>query len=607
MELLINKNLTTSSPGAISFPVLNESKVLDLLPVQSIGSRIDKAITLLTEDYFSFGKLLQENYLLSKKAVKNLIGITDLVSNEVLKSELEHLFSTIEDLARILRKFEKESSQKENNLLGIQNKLLSIISTLEDYKKIVKHLRVLGISTKIENARLKIDGIGFSTIAENVERLSEVINDKALQINHRSKILLGDVENIISNIRRLGDEQNKESRLIIEKAKSSLSSYQQSYNSAFNSAIFIHELSSKLSADINNLITSIQIQDIIRQQLEHVKENLADVSMASSKNELLLDDDVTQIKKLLAVCQLELAQVLHSKSEIEETAQSIDVHNRNISLNADKIVEQSGSFITSGDAWLCIKALEENLSVISGVLKKGHNTNESLTTAINTLAATIADSNKFVFEIEEIGAEIELIALNARIKAAHIGEEGAALGVLSEAIQKLSLEAKELSIQISDGLRKVLNATEELSKSNKDDQETILQEFGTIDESLKTSLFSIQQSNLDLNNLKTELNIHFQEMQQKLDLLKNGLISNNEVLREITCIEEILQEYLEFASAAGIVISEEDKEFLKGLSSSYTMFTERKIHQELMDENAEGDSDSPEAEEDIFGDNIELF
>lgn len=608
---MINKSLNIDSSGALSSTLLSDRKELDLIPLQSIGSKISRAINLLSDDYFNFGKLIQENYNLSKKVVKTLIDITGLISDEKLKSELEMLSSTIGDMAKKFRSFKEDSSLKENNLLSIQMSLLSIISTIENYTKIVKHLRVLGISTKIENARLGVEGAGFSTIAGDVERLSEVINEKALQINYRSKILVSDVKEIITKIRSLGEEQKKESELIKEEAKLSLSSYKLSYNSSFESASLIREFSSKISSDINSLIALIQIQDIIRQQLEHIKENLENFSSTSSKIKLTSDFDMPQINQLIAVCRLELAQVLHTKAEISETASCIGNYNQNISLNVNKILEHSGAFLSSSETASSIQAIEENLSAVSGSLGKGHHTNESLASAINSLAGTIADSNRFVFEIEEIGAEIELIALNARIKAAHLGNEGAALGVLSEEIQKLSLKAKELSVEISGGLQNVLSATEELITSNKNDQETIEHEFNTIDGSLKNSLFCIQDSNLRLDSLKSELNISLKEMKAKLDLMNEGLKYNYDVLGEITSVEQILDDYLFFAASEGIEINHEDKEYLKSLSSSYTMNSERRIHQSLLAGQKEIYGAQPKEEtaheNDFLGDNIELF
>ncbi|HIJ94804.1 MAG TPA: hypothetical protein HPP94_03490 [Desulfuromonadales bacterium] len=79
------------------------------------------------------------------------------------------------------------------------------------------------------------------------------------------------------------------------------------------------------------------------------------------------------------------------------------------------------------------------------------------------VAQTICDIAIFVTDIETIGSEIDLIALNAQIMAAHTGSEGAALCVLAEAIKRLSDEAIHQTDSVASILKKIHSATELLS------------------------------------------------------------------------------------------------------------------------------------------------
>ena len=85
---------------------------------------------------------------------------------------------------------------------------------------------------------------------------------------------------------------------------------------------------------------------------------------------------------------------------------------------------------------------------------------------IGSVAGTVAEMTEFVSSIEEVGAEIELIALNASIKAAHTGEEGKALGVLAQAIQRLSVEARDRTSAVSEVLRSISDASAALEKAS---------------------------------------------------------------------------------------------------------------------------------------------
>ena len=84
---------------------------------------------------------------------------------------------------------------------------------------------------------------------------------------------------------------------------------------------------------------------------------------------------------------------------------------------------------------------------------------------MDSVAETIAGMSESIEAIEEVGAEIELIALNASIKAAHTGEAGAALGVLATAIQHLSADARRQTDAVSRILGDIAKASEVLQEN----------------------------------------------------------------------------------------------------------------------------------------------
>ncbi len=55
---------------------------------------------------------------------------------------------------------------------------------------------------------------------------------------------------------------------------------------------------------------------------------------------------------------------------------------------------------------------------------------------------TVSEMSGFTRAIEYIGDEVELIALNAAVKADQIGEEGRAIGIVADEIQRISAKAQ---------------------------------------------------------------------------------------------------------------------------------------------------------------------
>ena len=87
-----------------------------------------------------------------------------------------------------------------------------------------------------------------------------------------------------------------------------------------------------------------------------------------------------------------------------------------------------------------VSSLERGFSLIAQSLGEYDRINDQLSETIDHAAHTIGAMSAFIDEIEKIGIEIRMIALNACIRAAHVGEHGAALGVLADTIHDLSAE-----------------------------------------------------------------------------------------------------------------------------------------------------------------------
>lgn len=142
------------------------------------------------------------------------------------------------------------------------------------FKKIVKTLGILSISTKIESAQLNDAGHDFVTIAEDVERLSVLINSSSTDIAERAGYLNSLVERTLSEVLALEARQKEKVRSVLDKTQASLTSLTEKNTSSTMTA---HQISTELATiagSIGEVVSSIQFHDITRQQVEHVKEAL---------------------------------------------------------------------------------------------------------------------------------------------------------------------------------------------------------------------------------------------------------------------------------------------------------------------------------------------
>jgi hypothetical protein len=97
------------------------------------------------------------------------------------------------------------------------------------------------------------------------------------------------------------------------------------------------------------------------------------------------------------------------------------------------------------------------LSSLLGAMSDYMEINREYAASVAHVQATVGDMSLFIRDIEVIGIEMRMIALNACIHAAHIGNDGVVLGVLAEAIHQLSVDTAE-QIEAISGSLKVITA-----------------------------------------------------------------------------------------------------------------------------------------------------
>lgn len=129
------------------------------------------------------------------------------------------------------------------------------------------------------------------------------------------------------------------------------------------------------------------------------------------------------------------------------------------------------------------------MAKIVATLKENGQANREYLSAVESVAATISDLAAFVDSIEEIGVDIGLLALNAQIRAAQTGSEGAALGVLAEAVRNLSADARDRTLLISEALTHISSTAQGLGRGGTDDEvpelDEMVERFGGLLDSLE--------------------------------------------------------------------------------------------------------------------------
>lgn len=415
-----------------------------------------KIVAGTTEDEFlAIGSRLQGFY-------QRGVWVSSLASEMVVEVAGDHVSGAIDGLARTLDEMERYVGNAQREIEGSSATLSKILGLLDllagplsGFKKLNRVLRMLGISTKIESARLGQIGAGFDTLAIDVGDLAIQVNEKAVVILARKDDLVRAIEHTLNGVLDLGARQQEQVLEILNKTRDGLVAL-TAINARCSSAVAsIAAVSDEVSRSIGEVVMCMQTHDIVRQQIEHVDQALTELGERLSTGSVSADE-------VAWICELQSAQLNHAAGELDGAVQAIIVNLREVARKQSGLSAETRSMAGIADQTdgSFFNGMQRDISVVTVALQEGSKVNQSLSIAMGAVADTVREIASFVEDIEKIGEEIKLIALNAQIKSADTGDEGAALGVLAEAIQRISNDAIDHTSVVTQTLNAILSVTQ---------------------------------------------------------------------------------------------------------------------------------------------------
>lgn len=597
--------------------------VIESLKSQQKG--LLRLVSTTEDEFLGIGSRLQDFYARTALISTASLSVTEMVGGEEIKSGIRELVEITDKIRYLLKHLKVEAEQSSISLKETLLMIGKVDEPMAGFKKIMKILHVLGTSTKIESARLGELGTSFQNVADDVENLAVQINDKSVRILIENISLSDKIKQTLNRMSEIDTVKDEDVNLVMHQIRSHLDIISGVHRKCSETSEVIAASSSEVSAKIYEIVTSMQFHDITRQQLEHVLEALTDLeskitlSINQSDNSsgfCTIDNEIAG--EVYGVCKLQSAQLLHARDLLTNAVSGIVDKLTGIASSERAIAEQTRSIIATSDGAddSLLVEIEKSLQPVIELLAESASANRNLADAVSSVAETVSQISTFVNDIEMIGEDIKLIALNSQIKAALAGKEGSALGVLAEAIQRLSIDACVQTAAVTDTLNQITRATDALlngvsADTSRDDTDIELMAYR-----LKTLIESIRTINDNVVSTlaRTDTSVH--ELSNDIDSATFGITVHNEVAREIECITAELGQITERIREYAPDLTEVD---LEALSGRYTMNSERKIHAAITGTSLAlfGDSSEPDVQFDSdtsamednseLGDNVELF
>ncbi|MCD6117231.1 methyl-accepting chemotaxis protein [bacterium] len=592
------------------------TKLYETIDILNQIQQILESLHSTTEsEFLDIGMKLQV-FSKEAKAASNLtMKSAESLSGDTIREVINDLNEILDRIGHYLQFSNGEAVQNTKLLSAVLSIITQLDSNLNAFKKIIKQFKFIGISVRIEAARLNQDSHSFEKLVNDVNKLAIDINDKWGNMQRQTNIIYQTGDKQLIFIDHLKEKQFQQAENILGSLQNDLNFLEKEQANSLQLTKHLSDNAAIIPQKIGEVVASLQFHDIIRQVIEHVQKTLIEQNgLLETAARFMQEggDSAFNVWNeetgtvLIETCLLQKMHLEDSEKKILNAIDRIVANLRSISIGINEM---------RNDVQAVIRTADEGSSTMLGTVKQGiMNISESLNGTIETsvnlkkviqkILIGVSELTDFITDIEEIGTEVELLAQNGLINAAHLGDEGAALSTLADSIQKLSLLTKKNVFEISSKLNHIQKLTDSVTVHPTSEKEQKNAEF-IVDETQYTlnkavrgleQINSISVDNMEkVENVSTSLKIGIETLIDNIEVnnkFKDGFCKVLDLLKMVFNNFEIL----------GIKGEDANVLDIEHLKKNYTMQSEHDIHNSYMNGNT--DTQTILFED---NDNVELF
>jgi hypothetical protein len=507
-------------------------------------------------------------------------------------------------------------SQGMNELVEVSHsKMIEILEHVKASRaplwklaKMRSRLQTMTVLSRIEGERITNNLVDLSGLSEDIHTLAGEVQRHLDGIMEDSAVVSELLQKSVLQLGNFERQEHKQVADLIRHTRSVLGPMIDRLEATEATAHDIDEQYTSFRRATEAIVMSLQSEDITRQRVEHILEALRridDSLDAGANTDSCAGVLALQTSQLSGTRDL-LAKSIHS---IHEGLLSLESHIQELEDRTASLVKQMDQ---EGPSFS--QAIDAGLSAVSSVSRQCSMSVQATVSLVDSALPSIEAMTKAASALEDIEASIRLISLNATIKTAHLGSDGAAMGVIAHELHSIAQNSEhdihimldELSA-ISDALNKIVK-----EESLSGDTKMICEGDGA----LKKELAGLPQA---VGEWSRGMAAELKGVVGLAAALRSELAQGREITDRASNIPKLFDNELQrfdealgrlghtretaVTAAAGLGAGE-----LLGL---YSMQSERKLHAEVFGAHPrEPESLNPsptQNQPDEFGDNIELF
>jgi len=492
------------------------------------------------------------------------------------------------------------SVAEEEQMEEIEQRLLA---NRERFVKNIMVFRVLVMFVRTESASLSSENqstfsVVAADIADMVRKMSEV-----------SVTAFGKIESVVAEgvagraeLLELQADLQQRAQCSVGLLQEEMARIKAAIAPCAESSRCVSGMLADAGTGTTRILTALQYQDIVRQQLEHIVAGFGDIIglMGESRG----GKGRCDLAYLHHAIRLQQNHLRMSRESIEKAGREVTDGLLELLRTGEAIVASLDRMEALTDAAFRDSQLAELFKAETGRLVQIAGQSDRTNRRITRLVEEIEKFARVMSqEITSQEYEVRLVALNAQVAAARLSSAGA-LNRLAEEISRLSDSTAELTRTMSRELGDTLAQLQRKKGESGEIRLTLGREEGELKAGTAEACAKLERLNDRVRGGTSEVGRKFSVVYDEVGALLPALKFPSMIAQcygpaESLC-ERLLAATAEFAHSEDL--SDEAVERLDAHKSNYTMHREHQVHADVLGAPGSGAPSAPSAELELFAD-----
>lgn len=448
----------------------------------------------------------------------------------------------------------------------------------EALRKTFGEVSALAINARIQAAQISAESIDFTVFTTEIGRLHRLADGAVAQaIRHldqlRHSIAAGcEADDAFQR------QDAKELDRVRERLERGISAFADRRQRARAAMVSIGERSDRIARRVAESIAQMQVNDLTRQRLEHVRDALKLLRTMGLPTGAawVMELDIGRRKALMAaVCRLQEEQLERASRDFAAEVARMTGNIRALADDAAETMREAASLFAgteSGGSFLLDlgRDTDEALCILDAYTAASGRVRDAIAGVLDGFDAVSKD----IRTVHTVDTDMRIMGLNASFKCARLGSQGRALGIVAQELRVCSRRTQEASEAIVALVAGARDEARQLAEWVEGSQS----QAAALRAAISTSMQSLQGLGTGVHAMLGHLTATCERLWTVLGEIAEGITIHHETEAASKRIAASLGGLAAMLAAGSAEYGGLDEDVRRLLEKQYTMASERVIH-----------------------------